>query len=147
MIKRMLAVGFVVASMVSAVCIPASAAGNYKDTLWTVEAINNSGGTPYSSAWRTKADSSSAWCENKTTSGGSLKVWVNCKNNKSSKVDRYYGSMSYNGATKNTRTLQKGEGCYLPNYVKEDGYNYAGIGFVMNRENVKYTFAWSPDSI
>ena len=32
--------------------------------------------TPCRSIWREKKDYTSVWCENKSTSGGSLSVWV-----------------------------------------------------------------------
>ena len=83
--------------------------------------------------------------------GGSLSAWVQRTNNKNTSsvktVDRYYGSWSYNGATKNMKNLPKGTYYYLPNYVKEDGYKYATLGYIMNKEAVSYHIAWSPDSI
>jgi len=89
--------------------------------------------------------------KNKSTSGGSLSAWVQRTNNKNTSsvktVDRYYGSWSYNGATKNMKNLPKGTYYYLPNYVKEDGYKYATLGYIMNKEAVSYHIAWSPDSI
>ena len=98
-----------------------------------------------------KKDYTSVWCENKSTSGGSLSAWVQRTNNKNTSsvktVDRYYGSWSYNGATKNMKNLPKGTYYYLPNYVKEDGYKYATLGYIMNKEAVSYHIAWSPDSI
>lgn len=150
MIKRTVALGFALVSMMSAVSISASAA-NTKDTTYIVEASRNSGGTPYSTNWRPKSDYSSVYCENTSSSGGSLTAWVERTNDTNNKsvyvVDRYYGSWSYNGATKNSKTLSKGTYYYLPNYVKEDGYSYASVGFIMNKEAVKYSIAWSPDSI
>jgi hypothetical protein len=98
-----------------------------------------------------RKDYTSVWCENKSTSGGSLSAWVQRTNNKNTSsvktVDRYYGSWSYNGATKNMKNLPKGTYYYLPNYVKEDGYKYATLGYIMNKEAVSYHIAWSPDSI
>ena len=45
------------------------------------------------------------------------------------------------------KNLPKGTYYYLPNYVKEDGYKYATLGYIMNKEAVSYHIAWSPDSI
>lgn len=151
MLKRTIAVCFVLISMMSFFCISANAAGNITDTIINIKAVNNNGGTPCRSKWREKMDYTSVWCENKSTSGGSLSAWVHRSNSTSATsmntVDRYYGTWSYNGATKNMKTLPKGTYYYLPNYVKEDGYTYATLGYIMNREAVAYSIAWSPDSI
>lgn len=131
--------------------ISVNAVGNYKDSIVNVEAKDNSGGTPSRSMWRIKADYTSSWCENKKKSGGILKVWVERTNDRKTTsvntVDRYYGKWSYNGATKNSKRLKPGQHSYLKNYVKEDGYKYATIGYILNRERVDYSIAWSPDSI
>ena len=150
--KKVLVSVLAVTSAVSSVtCISANAAGNITDTVINIEAKNNSGGTPRSSFWRHKTDYTSVWCENKSTSGGSLSAWVNRSNSDTNNsvytVDRYYGTWSYNGATKNRKILQPGTYYYLPNYVKEDGYTYATLGYILNREYVDYSIAWSPDSI
>lgn len=131
--------------------ISVNAVGNYKDSIVNVEAKYNSDGTPCRSGWRYKADYTSLWCENKKRSGGNLIVWVERTNNRKTTsvntVDRYYGKWSYNGATKNSKRLKPGQHSYLKNYVKEDGYKYATIGYILDRERVDYSFAWSPDSI
>lgn len=131
--------------------ISVNAVGNYKDSIVNIEARNNSDGTPRGSFWRPKYDYTSSWCENKKRSGGNLTVWVERTNNRKTTsvntVDRYYGKWSYNGATKNTKKLKPGQHSYLKNYVKEDGYKYATIGYILNRERVDYSIAWSPDSI
>lgn len=131
--------------------ISVNAVGNYKDSIVNVEAKYNSDGTPRRSIWRVKADYTSSWCENKKRSGGNLTVWVERTNNRKTTsvntVDRYYGKWSYNGATKNFKRLKPGQHSYLKNYVKEDGYKYATIGYILDRERVDYSFAWSPDSI
>ena len=131
--------------------ISVNAVGNYKDSIVNIEAKDNSGGTPHRSIWRGKADYTSSWCENKKRSGGNLTVWVERTNNRKTTsvntVDRYYGKWSYNGATKNSKRLKPGQHSYLKNYVKEDGYKYATVGYIMQKERVSYSFAWSPDSI
>lgn len=131
--------------------ISVNAVGNYKDSIVNIEAKDNSGGTPHRSIWRGKADYTSSWCENKKRSSGNLTVWVERTNNRKTTsvntVDRYYGKWSYNGATKNTKKLKPGQHSYLKNYVKEDGYKYATIGYILNRDHVDYSIAWSPDSI
>ena len=102
------------------------------------------------SGFRSKTDYTSVWCENKSTSGGSILAWVHrSKTNSASvhSIDRYYGSWSYNGATKNAKTISRGSYYYLTNYVKEDGDKYAALGWIMNTEGKAYKIAWSPDSI
>ena len=131
--------------------ISVNAVGNYKDSIVNIEAKDDSGGTPHRSIWRGKADYTSSWCENKKRSGGNLTVWVERTNNRKTTsvntVDRYYGKWSYNGATKNSKRLKPGQHSYLKNYVKEDGYKYATVGYIMQKERMSYSFAWSPDSI
>lgn len=131
--------------------ISVNAVGNYKDSIVNIEAKYNSDGTPCRSGWRYKADYTSSLCENKKKSGGILNVWVERTNNSKTTsvntVDRYYGKWSYNGATKNSKKLKPGQHSYLKNYVKEDGYKYATVGYIMEKERVSYSFAWSPDSI
>lgn len=149
--KKGIAVCLILISMASIICIPANAVGNIQDKYINVSASDNDGGTPRRSSWEPKEDTTSVWCENKSSSGGSLSAWVHRSNSKQSTsfytVDRYYGSWSYNGATKNMKTVPKGSGKYLINYVKEDGYSYAALGFILNREHVAYRIAWSPDSV
>lgn len=151
-LKRVLVSVLAVSSVLSSfACINASAVGNVEDTRIDIDAFNNSGGTPCRSKWRPKTDYTSVWCENKSSSGGSLSAWV-CRTDNTSTtsvytVDRYYGTWSYNGATKNKKTLPKGTYYYLPNYVKEDGYSYATLGYIMNKEYVDYSITWSPDSV
>lgn len=150
-VKKMIVLGMVVLSLMSALTFSVFSAGNVSDTIINISARSNNGGTPCRSIWREKKDYTSVWCENKNTSGGSLSAWVQRTNNKNTSsvktVDRYYGSWSYNGATKNMKNLPKGTYYYLPNYVKEDGYKYATLGYIMNKEAVSYHIAWSPDSI
>ena len=135
-LKKMIVLGMVVLSLMSALTFSVFSAGNVSDTIFNISARSNNGGSR---------------CENKSTSGGSLSAWVQRTNNKNTSsvktVDRYYGSWSYNGATKNMKNLPKGTYYYLPNYVKEDGYKYATLGYIMNKEAVSYHIAWSPDSI
>lgn len=148
---KAIATAMIVTSMFSTFALSANAAGNINDTIVYKEANQNSGGTPYRSAWRGKWDYTSAYCMNTTTSGGSATVWVHRTNNSKTSsqytVDRYYGKWSYNGATRNSKTVYRGKYVYLPNYVKEDGYNYAALGYIMNKEGVKYKMWWSPDSV
>ena len=109
-VKKMIVLGMVVLSLMSALTFSVFSAGNVSDTI--------------------------------------INISTNNKNTSSVKtVDRYYGSWSYNGATKNMKNLPKGTYYYLPNYVKEDGYKYATLGYIMNKEAVSYHIAWSPDSI
>lgn len=136
-VKKMIVLGMVVLSLMSALTFSVFSAGNVSDTIINISARSNNGGTPCRSIWREKKDYTSVWCENKSTSGGSLSAWVQRTNNKNTSsvktVDRYYGSWSYNGATKNMKNLPKGTYYYLPNYVKEDGYKYATLGYIMNK--------------
>ncbi len=132
-------------------CISANAVGNIQNRYIYIKAINNDGGTTHRSSWEEKRDATSVWCENLSNSGGSLSAWVQRSNSTSAgsvnTVDRYYGSWSYNGATKNMKSLPKGTYYYLDNYVYEDGYSYAALGYIMSREHVDYHIEWSPDSI
>mgnify|MGYP007098955980 FL=1 len=101
----------VVLSLMSALTFSVFSAGNVSDTIINISARSNNGGTPCRSIWREKKDYTSVWCENKSTSGGSLSAWVQRTNNKNTSsvktVDRYYGSWSYNGATKNMKNYQR----------------------------------------
>lgn len=101
----------VVLSLMSALTFSVFSAGNVSDTIINISARSNNGGTPCRSIWREKKDYTSVWCENKSTSGGSLSAWVQRTNNKNTSsvktVDRYYGSWSYNGATKNMKIYQR----------------------------------------
>lgn len=149
--RKIIAFTLVIVSLMS-VNITANAVGNVEDTIFEIEAKNNLNGTSRNSIWRIKKDYTSAWCENTKKSGGKLSTWVERTNNKNAKVgttvDRYYGKWTFDqGATKNKKILKPGQHCYLPNYVKEDGYKYATLGYIMNRENVYYRIKWSPDSV
>ncbi|MBQ2970991.1 MAG: hypothetical protein IJE16_00400 [Ruminococcus sp.] len=150
-IKRTIALCLILISVMSVFCVSANAAGNIQDTVINISAVNNDGGTPRMSIWRAKRDATSVWCENKSTSGGSLSAWVHRTNDTRTTsvytVDSYYGTWSYNGATRNMKTLPKGTYYYLPNYVYEHNYSYATLGYIMNKESVAYSIAWSPDSV
>ncbi len=124
--------------------------GNYHDTLFTVSAIDNEGGTPYYTDFRTKEDATSSYVRSDSSNQSNLYCWVirsSDGNYDGDVTDRYYGHDTYNGASQNQVRVAPGQHAYLKNYVHEDGYNYAGIGFIMQREAVEYNFYWSPDSI
>ena len=97
-VKKMIVLGMVVLSLMSALTFSVFSAGNVSDTIINISARSNNGGTPCRSIWREKKDYTSVWCENKSTSGGSLSAWVQRTNNKNTSsvktVDRYYGSWS-----------------------------------------------------
>lgn len=124
-------------------------AGAYSRYTIAKTAQQNSGGTPYMSAWKTKLTDHYVYVKNNSSSGGSLSCWVHRTNNSSSTsnntVDRYYGKWTYNGASMHAVTVSKGKSKNLTNYVHEDGYTYAALGYIMNRENVAYSITWGPD--
>ena len=139
------------ALIVSCAALPVFA-GNYQDKLETVKAQDNSGGTPYyTEIYREKEDATSSYVSSRSSNKSNLFCWVVRSNNRygsgGDDTDRYYGHHTYNGASQNQRRIAPGNYAYLPNYVHEDGYKYAGIGFIMQREYVEYNFDWSPDSI
>lgn len=79
--------------------------GNYRDTVCTVKAINNSDGTPYGTGFREKRNSSSAYVKSAKSNVSNLYCWVERTNNPNSNiygdcVDRYYGHNTYDGASK-----------------------------------------------
>ena len=150
-IKRLLCISLAAMSLLVGSSLSVSAAGNIQDSIVTVGPVVNDGGTPFMTRWREKRDATSAYVKNDASSGGSLLCWVHRSNSSteyvSQSVDRYYGKLTYNGASKNAKTVKKNWYYYLPNYVHEDGYKYAAIGYIMNYEHVTYKFYWSPDSI
>lgn len=123
---------------------------NHGDTHYWVDAIDNSGGTPYYTDLRRKEDASSSYVRSASSNTGNLHCWVIRSHSdeiSGDPTDRYYGHDTYDGASKNQVTIAPGQRKKLINYVKEDGYSYAGIGFIMQVEGVRYDFYWSPDSI
>jgi len=161
MIKKFICLSLVLICLLSIFAFSAGAAQNIADTYITIQDVQNSGGTPYiSSVYRRKYNSTSVWCENYSSSGGSAKCWVHRlsgnvnsmmidtpSTGNANRVDRYYGgTLPYNGPS-NSKVLPKGTYYYLPNYVNEDGYTHAALGFIMIKEKVYYKFGWSPDSI
>jgi|GEM_PF-164307 len=168
-VKRIAAMLLVVFMMFSVMTMPASAAGNHTDHIFTKEYYENSGGTPYISIWRGKWDYTPSYVYNYSSSGGELRAWVNSKPNSSyaTRVDREYCGVKggiavpYNGPSKQVR-VAKGVSKYLHNWCREDYYKYSGyspvsyattgdplatLGYIMYTEGVKYTIAWSPDSV
>ena len=139
--------------------LPSSAAGNYHDTYVHVRAWEYSDGCQNYSEYREKWDYTSSYAKNYKSTTYSITVWVTRTNNLSDPwggtknndiTDRYYGSIKQNwimSATKNCKVLLPGQATYLPNYVKEDGYKYAGIGFTIPESFGTIDIAWSPDSI
>ena len=141
----------VLASLLTVCGLPVSARGNVSDSIIQIQAYLNDGGTPWQSEFRPKWDYTSSYVKNDNASGGSLLCWVNRSHTETNysddTVDRYYGYLTYNGASQNAKTVYPNCYYYLPNYVKEDGYEYAGLGYIMNSEGVYYKIYWSPDSI
>lgn len=124
--------------------------GNVHDSLWHVAAIDNSGGTPYYTDFREKRDYTSSYVKSWSSNQSNLYCWVSRSSNgdfNGDPTDRYYGHETWDGASKNQVRVAPGHHAYLKNYVKEDGYRYAGIGFIMQMEGVDYDFYWSPDSV
>ena len=131
--------------------VSAKAAGNYKDWIVECDALDTGGGTCWRTPWRSKLDNTKAYVKNTYDSGGAILCWVERSRSSFDQsadcVDRYYGHGSYNGATQNAKMVYRGWYYYLTNYVYEDHYSYAAIGFIPWTENVYYKFYWSPDSI
>lgn len=125
---------------------------NHQDRYIYISSYQNSGGTPYCSpTFEDKTDDSSVYVMNTYSSGGSLDAWVLRKKSINAKIemDRKYGggyNIPYNGPSNKVRTA-RGDYNYLYNWVYEDGYPLAGLGYIMNTEGVYYEIAWSPDSI
>ena len=67
-VKKMIVLGMVVLSFMSALTFSVFSAGNVSDTIINISARSNNGGTPCRSIWREKKDYTSVWCENKSTS-------------------------------------------------------------------------------
>lgn len=150
MLKRIISIVITLLCVFSIFALSTNAAGNISDTLHSVSAAQNSGGTPYCTSLRAKTDDTSVYVKNSAISGGAMSCWVNRSNSASSggSVDRFYGvDAGEFGASQNQKYVPKGTYYYLPNYVYEDGYRYAGVGFIMHIEGVYYEFLWSPDSI
>lgn len=123
---------------------------NHGDWIYTVSAEDNSGGTPYYTELRPKEDKSWAYVRSDSSNQSNLFCWViRSRSNGYSgdETDRYYGHDTYNGASQNQVRVAPGREEFLTNYVREDNFDEAGIGFIMQKEYVDYTFWWSPDSI
>jgi len=160
MIKKLICFSLMSICLLSCFVFSVSAAQNIDDYIIVIEAQHNSGGTAYiSPQYRRKYNDTSVYCENYSISGGSASCWVHRlstsgnsdvptpNTGNSSRVDRYYGgTLPYNGPP-NRKLVPKGTYYYLPNYVNEDGYTHAALGYIMNKEVVKYKLGWSPDSI
>lgn len=149
-LKKVIALSMAIMCIMSSFgMVQAGAASNIKDTYVTWKKQQTYNGTPLYTPMRAKNDYSSVYIKNQKSSAGSLSAWVT-RSNKTSinscQVDRYYGYRTYNGASKNKAGVPKGRAKYLINYVKEDGYRYAGIG-VTNSKVGTHTIAWSPDSV
>lgn len=138
------------ALIVSCAALPAFAS-DYQDKQWHVRAEDNDGGTPHYTNFRSKEDDTSSYVSSWSSNKSNLFCWVIRSHNQNSYsgdvTDRYYGHHTYNGASQNQRRIAPGNYAYLANYVNEDHYAFAGIGFTMQREHVIYDFYWSPDSI
>lgn len=148
-IKKITCAIIAITSIFSACCMSANAAGNIQDTEKSWTAAQTANGTPLATGVRAKIDYTSAYVYNYSESAGYLQAWVNRSYYSSGsglKADRYYGVITYNGASQNMKSVHPNYNYYLVNYVKEDGYGYAGIGVI--NQNVGYhKIAWSPDSI
>lgn len=132
----------VVASFLSYICINVDATGNIQDTVWSY-----SGTSKYTTTDpRTKMDYTSSYVYN---------------DNSTCDIDqvRVFGDVIYNEAVVDYMDctcyscgypldLPLGYARYYPNFVKENGFNYAQINLFVNSSSYKYIHVlWSPDSV
>lgn len=118
---------------------PVSAASNYTDTIF--EFHYNGDGGDRTTDKREKRDYSSSYVYNKWSTYGFAAKVLGSKYYSSNGVGSYCvaGPIPHVGV---------GEAKYLPNYVKERGYNYAQIQMMSDSHSSSYMGGlWSPDSI
>lgn len=151
-IKKSLSFIVGLATILSLSTISVSAAGNIEDSA-IYHGSEQNGGDPYMGKFRGKWDYTSMYVKNSSSSGGSIYAWVHRSNSDASgqsrytTIDRYYGNFTMNGPKKNRALVNRGAYQYLINFVREDGYDYATLGYIMNIECKPYTIYWSPDSV
>jgi hypothetical protein len=115
------------------------AAGNYKDERFYQ--YYNGDGSDVFTPFRAKLDYTSSYSyNNRSTYGYTANVYGDYTK---------YGSGIGTYCTYGTpRHLSVGQAKYLPNLVKERGYNYAQIGMMSDSHNPSiFDMLWSPDSI
>lgn len=142
-LNKVIAVCFILMTVISASSAIASAAGNYTDTYVTTK-YDGSGDHIYTPS-REKQDYTSAYCKNLATSETDLAhVWVIQSKTKQTQIGN-----SGNIATVGTPPkIVIGQAKYLPNYVKENSCNYCNLQIEPRSHNkVWIRIAWSPDSI
>lgn len=117
---------------------PASAAGNYKDTLFSFN--YNGDGSDVFTGMRSKLDYTSSYVYNQYSTYGFSATVYGAKSSTTS-----IGTFCTAGPVPHVNV---GQAKYLPNYVKERGYSYAQIGFTSDSHGASYIGGWwSPDSI
>lgn len=116
---------------------PIKAAGNYHDTRFYQ--YYNGDGSDVFTPFRGKWDYTSSYSKNdKSTFGYTANVYGS---NVTSGIGTYctYGRSQH---------ISVGQYKYLPNLVKERGYNYAQLGMMSDSHNPSiFNMLWSPDSI
>ena len=119
-----------------------ASASNYHDTSAVLSLDETVGiGEAYTNG-RAKEDATSGYIRWSSSTGNLsyTAALVACDSNG--------GSTYYENFRIIYREVTEGDEIYLPNYVKESGYNYAAIK-TLSEYQVPYTirFLWSPDSI
>ncbi|WP_071396583.1 DUF2712 domain-containing protein [Bacillus tuaregi] len=139
-LKMKLAVAGLTCLMASSIGMSsASAAGNYKDTPFKF--YYNGDGSDRFTDMREKRDYTSSYVHNYGSNYGYSVIVYGSKNYSSSGIGTYAtaGPIPHVGV---------GEAKYLPNYVKERGYNYAQLGLMSDSHSASVMAGeWSPDSI
>jgi len=114
----------------------AMAIGNYQDT--TFNKTSDGSGGDYVTPPREKWDYTSSWAKNNSASSVRLANVMS--------VASYGGSQFYLGHSIDIVTLDKGQGKYLQQLIKEHGFTYACIVMTPPRYTT-FSVDWSPDSV
>jgi hypothetical protein len=136
--KRMVGLALCLALAFSMMGSAFAYAGNSGDTSFS---FSFTGSNLQQTATRAKDDYTSSWMQvTSITSGKSYVASVQARSSASSTTNISVGSPSY--------TFYSGTATYMTNYVKESGYNYAGIRAAQNSTgSFSASGWWSPDSV
>jgi len=137
---RVICVLGVLLTIVSAVVVTSNAAGNYTDTLFKYEFTSSSRTTAHTE-FRGKWDYTSSYAYNYNSNVKINSVLVQAP------VSIYFLDCTYG----QPQDLPIGYAKYLPNLVKEKGYNEAKLCFIFTPKTpptkTSLCILWSPDSI
>lgn len=130
-----------VVAMIISTCIISASAGNWSDTLHEHRTPTGMYLQFSNTIFRAKQDYSSAYAYNykSNTDIATVNVLGN-----SIESAYNYDVCNYG----NAKNLPIGAAYYLPNTVKEEGYNYAALQMIPTTKLNAYLYVWwSPDSI